>query len=177
MPRPEGINDEQWIALIIEDSKAYSKQAMDTGVAIHAAVQGAYEGIEPSPEYVPHVEATRQALHKEYGEQNWIAEKSFAHPLRYGGKVDLHCNVAVVDFKTTSLNGKKLLSAGYDEHAWQLAAYRLGLGLEKASLCNVYISTTAPGEVYLKVWSDEDALWATQSWLALLSFWKTVKRF
>ena len=176
MPR-EGMKEEQWIDAIIEDSKAYSKQAMDLGTLIHAQVQGAYEGIAPDPEYAIYVEAVRACIKNEFGEQDWIPELSFAHPLRYGGKVDLYCPLSCVDFKTTSLNGDKLKKSGYDEHVIQLAAYRMGLKLEHASLCNVYISTTQPGEVYLKIWSEEEALWATNTWLALLNFWKIYKRF
>ena len=178
---PKGnFTDEQWINAIIEDSKAQSRQAMDLGTEVHAQVQGAYEGIAPAPEYAIYVEAVRNCIKnewKDYGYNSWIPESSFAHPLRYGGKVDLHNSIAIIDFKTTSLNGEKLKKAGYDEHALQLAAYRLGLKLERASLCNVYISTSVPGEVYLKIWSDEEALWATKSWLALLEFWKTAKKF
>jgi len=175
---PKGnFTDEQWINAIIEDSKAQSRQAMDLGTQVHAAIQGVYENVQPSPEFEVYTMATVEAIHKEFGLMNWIPEQSFAHPLRYGGKVDLNCSIVVIDFKTTSLNGEKLKKAGYDEHVLQLAAYRLGLKLEHASLCNVYISTTVPGEVYLKIWSDEEALWATKSWLALLEFWKISKKF
>lgn len=175
---PRGtMSEEQWFNAIIEDSKQQSVKAMDLGTQVHAAIQGSYEGIEPSPEFKIYVDATKKAILDEFGEQPWIPEKSFAHPLRYGGKVDLYCPICTLDFKTTSLNGEKLKKVGYDDHIMQLAAYRMGLKLERALLCNVYISTTIPGEVYLKIWSDEDALWATRSWLALLEYWKISKKF
>lgn len=169
--------DQAWIDAIIEDSKAQSIKAMDLGTQVHAAIQGSYEGIEPLPEFKIYVEATKKAIDHEFGEKPWVAEKSFAHPLRFGGKVDLSCPVCVLDFKTTSLNGEKLKKAGYDDHIMQLAAYRLGLKLEKAYLCNVYISTTEPGEVYVKIWNEEESILATQKWIKLLEYWKLDKKF
>lgn len=178
-PRPAEMGEDDWISAIIDDAERQAKEAADLGTRIHAAIQGAYEGELWSPDLQEFCYHTLMAVEKEFGKRTWIPEKSFAHPLGYGGKVDIQDEqgLIVADFKSTSLNGDKLKKAGYDEHILQLAAYRLGLGLERATLANIYISTTVPGEVFIKLWSDEDAMNATKQWLALLAFWKEWKNF
>src|SRR5262249_48688686 len=67
---------------------------------------------------------------------DWVSEKSFAHPLGFGGKVDLHSPSSgiVVDFKTKDGDFTELDSYGKPKKlAWdqniQLAAYQVGLNL------------------------------------------------
>lgn len=180
LPKPKEISEDDWIDAIIDDASRQSKDSMELGTRIHAAIQGAYEGELWEPEFEPHCYATIEAIQKEFGNLKWIAEKPFAElELEYGGKVDLHseCGTVVIDFKTTSLSGEDLKKAGYPEHVMQLAAYRKGLKFDKAALCNVYISTTAPGQVYLRIWKEEEADHALRKWIALLNFWKIDKKF
>jgi hypothetical protein len=179
MPRPSGMDEDEWISAIVDDANRQGSEAADLGTKIHAQVQRAYEGELWSPEYEPYCVAVFDAIRKEFGDKKWIAEKSFAHPLGFGGKVDL-CSedqMIVNDFKTTSLNGDKLKKSGYSEHLLQLAGYRLGLGFSGATLINTYISTSKPGDVFIKIYTEEESSHATLEWLALLEYWKLSKRF
>ena len=179
LPRPEGMSEDDWLSAIIDDSRRQGVEAADLGTKVHAQIQGMYEGELWEPQYTEYCEAVSNAMYKEFGAKKWLAEQSFAHPLNYGGKVDLASEdkLIVCDFKTSSMNGDKLLKAGYEEHKIQLAAYRLGLGYEKATLANTYISTSKPGEVFIKIYSEEEALQATNQWLAILACWKALKNF
>ena len=94
-----------------------------------------------------------------YGDQKWIAEKSFSFG-GYGGKVDMASETyegrgLVIDFKTSSFDDPKE-AGGYDEHLIQLSAYAVGLFLPSAKLANVYVSTTVPGLVVIKEYPDDD---------------------
>lgn len=178
-PRPGNITDIQFVEAILDDSNRQSLDAMDKGTKIHAAIQGAYEGILWTPEYEPYVMATMEAIRKEFGSMKWIAEKPFAHNLGYGGKVDLHSENGFFlgDFKTTSANGDKLKKAGYNDHCMQLAAYKDGLVLTNAICFNVYISTTIPGEVFIKSWKEEDVQISFDKFKLLLQYWQIDKKY
>ena len=87
------------------------------------------------------IQAWKKALKEAFGDQHWIAEKSFAHPLGYGGKCDLMSpNGLVVDFKTKDTPLEKV--DVYFEHEMQLAAYREGLGMPSARCAIVFINGT-----------------------------------
>ena len=81
--------------------------------------------------YRLHADAAVAELHRLFPEVNdWVAEKSFAHPLGFGGKCDLHSPSTgiIVDYKTKDgdfSDGKRL---HYDQH-WQLAAYAVWAGI------------------------------------------------
>ena len=177
MPKPPEISDEDYIEAIISDANRQGVEAADLGTRIHAQIQGAYSGELWNPEYEVYVMAVFEAMRKEFGSISWEAEKAFVHVLNFAGKADLisWTPEIVVDFKTTSLSGKKLEKAGYPKHKLQLAAYRLGFGMKQGSLVNVYISTSKPGEVFIKIYSEQEAIHATSKWLALLEYYKLDK--
>ena len=76
-----------------------------------------------------------------FGNQLWVPESSFGHPLGFGGKCDLMAkNGFVVDFKTKDTNLDKV--DVYFEHEMQLAAYREGLGVPNARCAIVFVNGT-----------------------------------
>ena len=123
--RQDGEGDDAYIARVTADSRAQSKAAADEGSRIHDACERHVKGLDVSDKYLPHALAARAELARLFpGVNDWIAEKSFAHPLGFGGKVDLHSPSTgiIADYKTKDgdfSDGKKL---AYDQH-WQLAAY------------------------------------------------------
>jgi len=131
-----------YLARIMEDSKAQAKKAAEKGTAIHAAIQGHFEGEPSSENFWPYVKGAIKAV-MELGD-SWVAERVFCHPLGFGGKVDLHNHEVVLDFKTKEFTEDSDLKT-WDEHAMQIAAYRYGLGLDKARGAIAYVSTTVPG--------------------------------
>src|SRR5206468_8431376 len=68
----------------------------------------------------------------------WRPEKSFASPLGYGGKVDLHSRNWVIDFKTK--DGDLADVKCWDDHFMQTAAYAYGLELPAAQTAVVFVT-------------------------------------
>jgi hypothetical protein len=119
------------------------------------------------------------AVSDKFPYKTWICEKSFAHVQKFGGKVDIHSEDGLIvgDFKTTSVSGKDLTKISYPDHAIQLGAYAIGLGFPNATLTNIYISTKQPGDVFVKVYTEEESRLARKQWYAILDLWKLLKNF
>lgn len=166
------------VAKILFDARQEGIKAAERGTAIHAAVQGHFEGI-PQDTYMEHAKGAQKALEAVYGARAWVCEKSFAHPLGFGGKVDVHAADAeiVVDFKSKEFGPDDATKLGlFDEHCMQLAAYGMGLfaGPARAGIC--YVSATHPGLCRLVEASDEDLSRGREMFLACLSLWKAKSR-
>lgn len=144
LPRHAMEADEVFMYRVMADSKEQARKAAEKGTAIHAAIQGHYEGIPPDEHYWPHVQGTAKAIMEHFGGTVWTAERSFSHALGFGGKIDLHDDKAVVDFKTKEFGPDDKL-ATWDEHAMQIGAYQAGLDMlgTRGAIC--YVSTTVPG--------------------------------
>ncbi len=155
---------------MVQDSKAQARDAADRGTEIHAAVQAFYEGKKASA-YPIHVQTCTRAIEGRYGAKNWVAERSFAHELGFGGKVDLHCEDVVIDIKTKDFEDAGKI-VPYEENLMQLSAYRVGLGIPEARCANVFVSRTNPDLVVVKEWAEEDLKRGWSMFTALLSFWQ-----
>lgn len=107
-------------------------------------------------------------------------EKSFAHPLGYGGKVDVHKYGlpfdAVVDFKTKAFTELDLPKA-WDNHAMQLAAYKEGVGLLTARCAIIFVSTSVPGLTHLVEISEDEIERGWRMFVHLLEYWQEDKRY
>lgn len=164
--------DEQeadYLKRVMKDSKEQGKKAAERGTAIHASIEGFYEGkgVGKHPE---HVRGLENALHARFGAQEWMAEQTFAHPMGYGGKTDLSCPGILLDVKTKEFGPDKLPEA-YDEHLMQLAAYRNGMGMAGARCANIFISVTNPGLVHVHPWEEEDMEKGLKMFCGLLDYW------
>lgn len=180
LPRLEGESLDDFAARVILDSKAQGQAAAQLGTEIHASLDKAYGGLPYPPEHDVYVKAVQEAIFLKYGEQEWIAEASFAHHLGYGGKVDLSSSAVVIDFKTTAFDQEKVDKkqvGGYDEHIAQLGAYQMGLGFLNAKLANVYVSTSVPGLVYIKEYDKEESIKGFAIFSLALRLWQTVKDY
>lgn len=137
LPRVPDETDDQFVARIKQDAREQSKKAAEKGTLIHAYVQSGFEYTELSDEGMSYYEPARKCLYEATGQGIWECEKSFARD-GYGGKVDLHKPLFVVDIKT---NDKKLDNLKTWEEQWmQLAAYRHGLQLDGAQCFILYIN-------------------------------------
>jgi len=180
LPRRSDEPESDWIKRVKQDSKEQAYKAAERGTAIHAAIQGHYEGKAPAPDYWPHVKGTMEAVKEHFGVQTWWAEQSFAHEFGFGGKTDLSCKSEelgiVVDFKSKEFSEDAKLDT-YDEHAMQLAAYAKGLKIEypRGAIC--YVSVTVPGLARIIEVSTEDLSRGWESFQALLAFWKSKNRY
>ena len=140
LPRLADELETDWLKRVMQDSKATGREAAERGTAIHAIIQTWFEGVY-MPEKPPYINTIIETLENAFGSQLWLSEKSFAHPLGYGGKCDLMARAGfIVDFKTKDTDLDKV--DVYFEHEMQLAAYREGLGVPTARCAIVFVNGT-----------------------------------
>ena len=148
--------------------------AAERGSEVHAALESFFETRHVTSKFSPAVLSTETEIVKVFGDLTWSAEKSFAMK-GFGGKVDLHSRDGqgvVIDFKTKEFTSESLDKAqGFDEHAMQLAAYRVGLEIPQARCANVFVSVTEPGLVVVREWDQEDLDRGWKMFNSLLEFW------
>jgi hypothetical protein len=176
LPKVDGEAEDAYLSRILSDSKEQARKAAERGTAIHAALQDSYERGFPEEEFIPYVQGASSELltWSKLPHMAWTAERAFAHPLGFGGKVDLSCDgFGVADFKTKEFDEEtaKTLKT-WDEHAMQLAAYRHGLGMDKARCAIVYVSTTQPGLAKLIEIPEEELQKGWKCFYSLLHFWQ-----
>jgi len=138
LPRVTTESEQEWLSRVMQDSKATGREAAERGTKIHAIIEGYFDQMymPEKPAYLDNIDV---ALKNAFGEQPWLAERSFGHPLGYGGKCDLMAKTGfIVDFKTKDTNLEKV--DVYFEHEMQLAAYREGLGMPTARCAIVFVN-------------------------------------
>lgn len=179
LPKIEGESDESYLARIKRDSKEQARKAAERGSEIHGALEKHFQGIPPDGEMFPYVKAVTLNLKTWFGDLQWDAERSFAHPLGFGGKCDLHCKSEriVVDFKGKDFTDPNDCKQ-YDEHLMQGAAYLEGFGLrEGGRFANVFISRNKPGLVCIVEAKPEDIARGWRMFSKLLEFWQEQNRY
>ena len=146
LPREQNEPEAAWLERVLFDSKEQGRKAAERGTLVHAIIETYFENEVYVPEYPKYVYECEQTLDNELGLHKWVAEQSFAHELRFGGKCDLHAPAdpitgfpgAVIDVKTKETDLDKVKP--YDEHIYQLAAYREGLGIPNAICGNLFVN-------------------------------------
>jgi hypothetical protein len=174
-------SDEAYISRILADSKAQAKAAAETGSHIHDACERMSKGLTVPEQYLPHATAAHAELKRLFPDINdWIAEASFAHPLGFGGKIDLRSPSTgiIADYKSKDgdfSDGKKL---AWDQN-WQLGAYQVGSGFSPGHErgAAIFVSRTHPGCVASHVWSAEDMAKGWRTFEAALALWKCTANF
>jgi hypothetical protein len=146
LPREPQESEQDWLARVMKDSRETGYKAANRGTEIHGIIEGWFEQVY-MPEKPAYLDAIDSALKTAFGEQAWLCEKSFAHPLGYGGRVDLMAKPIngngtgyVVDFKTKDIDLDKV--DVYFEHELQLASYREGLNLPNARCAILFVNGT-----------------------------------
>ena len=164
------------VDLILADASEQARKAREKGTEVHAAIQSAYEGKDYDAKYLPHVQQSRSAIRKwiDWNDVELDAERSFANnELGYGGKADLSAYMLdkgyVLDVKTTDKPLETLKT--WPEHAWQLAAYREGLGIRNARCAIVYVHTQT-GEARVIELPEDELQRGWDCFYCLLAFWK-----
>ena len=177
LPRLQEESEDAWLDRVLQDSKQQGRDAADAGTDIHAAIQASFDGKDIG-RHQEHVKAVREALLTHFGDVKWIAERSFAHDLGFGGKSDLYSTdiPAVVDIKSKEFTDPDKIEA-YDEHMMQLAAYRVGLGVHKAVCSNLFVSRNVPGLVVFKHWTEAEMSRGWNMFINLLEFWQAKNKF
>lgn len=178
LPRNDGEPDDEFMERARADAKAQAKHAAEKGTAIHAAIQGYYETGEVTMEFTPYVKAVRNYLLEKFGAIPWNAERSFAHPLGFGGKADLQSVNIVVDVKTKAFGEDKTVKElAWPEHVMQLAAYSHGFGFTTPTCLNLFVSTEIPGLIRVREWEAAELTSAWAAFMCLLSLWQIRKGY
>ena len=165
VPRLDEEPEKEWFSRIVKTSKEAGDKHMDRGTSMHNEIEDYFN--KRQREYPDFAKETYFAVVKEFGSQNWITEKSFAYD-GFGGKVDLHCEDIVIDFKTKEVVDEKTVC--YDEQLMQLAAYRIGLELPDALCANVFVDLQGNVKIIKHDESDIQKAWLMFS--HLLAFYR-----
>lgn len=179
LPRMDGESDDAFLSRVKQDSREQARKAADRGTEIHGALEKHFQGRPADAEYWPYVESVRDNLLAWFGETQWDAERSFAHPLGYGGKCDLHSKQSriVVDFKGKDFTDPTECKQ-YDEHLMQGAAYLKGFDLlEGGRFANCFFSRTKPGLVCIVEADAEQIMRGWRMFDRLLAYWQEANRY
>lgn len=179
-PRYEEETPEDYVARIVSLTKETLSKAPDLGTTIHACIEKHLLGEPYDKTYEPHVMGAVKALDEWCGASEIQPEKSFAHELGYGGKVDIHTRIGwdgfVVDFKSKDFTEEKLPDI-YDNHAMQTSAYREGLRMPRARCAIIYVSTKVPGLTHCVEVPQDDLERGWDMFRALLTYWKLKNKY
>lgn len=180
LPRIDGESSDSFVVRVKVDAKETARKAAQKGTDIHAALQGYLQNEPMVPEYEKHVIGACEELDQAIGLE-WdcfLAEKSFAHQLGFGGKVDLFGTSPdfVIDFKTKEFGPDTDLKT-WDEHAMQIAAYRHGLDFTQARGAICYVSVTHPGLARVVEIPKDELLKGWRMFYSLLHYWKAKAGF
>jgi hypothetical protein len=164
------------LAIIRRDSQRQAKEAAERGTAVHDAIESFFKRRTVPAQHYATVVAAVELIEEECGPQEWEAEKWFASPLGYGGKIDLISPEWVIDFKTKP--GDVSDTTMYDDQLMQLIAYDVGCSdLNKTIVvrrrkANVIVSRDIPGNVKWHSWdgADEEKQW--NLFCLLLQYWQ-----
>ena len=167
----EGTDYKVWEVQVLKEIDKESTDIMARGTEIHDTLEKWFKG-EKVVGRSQLIDSVIDAMPDDY---KWIAEESFSHESGYGGKVDLHSETAVLDFKTKAFTDVDQVSV-YDEHAMQLAAYRKGLSIPDAPCYNLFISTEVPGLVHLHKWKEEEIVRAERMFFKCLELWQLINK-
>ena len=179
LTREPGEDDDAYLARVLADSQEQAKQAAAEGTRIHDACECYWQGRHYPHQYQPHVDAVCEELHRLFpGVTDWVAERSFASPMGYGGKVDLHSPSTgiVVDYKSTDERRGSAKRFHWDQH-YQLAAYQRGLELPPSVCANLFVSRSDPGAVFSHVWAEKNIADGWDVFESALAVWKRLRSF
>jgi hypothetical protein len=178
LPRLDGESLDAFKRRALADSKEHANKARDLGSLIHGCIEKSLmKQYDWDQVYAKHVNSAIAALsHRCGGLVGLRSEKSFAHRLGYGGKVDASKWGFVDDFKCKDFD-RDTLPATYENHHMQLAAYREGLGMPNASCAIIYVSTKVPGLTHTVEIAPDDLERGWKMFRALLSYWQHKNRY
>ena len=153
-------------------------QVMNRGTEIHAHLELYFKGIKITDDHEEICHNVSQKLNEVCDGGDWVAEHSFAQHSGFGGKIDLHNDRWVIDFKTKEFPTKpdipSIKKMVYDDHGAQLAAYNMGLGGTRR-IMNLFIDV-GEGHRVLE-WEHTDVSRYTDMFKHALSLWKLVKKY
>ena len=179
--KDENETDDFHMARIWSASREHSRQAAETGTAIHMAIEQHFARGGYDPALEEYVRGAVDLLGDRFPGVEWITEKSFCSVYGYGGKTDLHTRTRqglVLDIKGREMSTAQADSlATYHSHWMQLAAYREGLNMPGARCGIVYVSRNVPGLARVVMVPEEKLEQGWEMFQALLAYWKAKNQF
>ena len=181
----------QWSAAVQKKAFSSGEEGADLGTQIHAVIESILRN-EDLPDY--EMELAPEFF---FGFSDWwnnsgltavSIEHKFAHPIGYGGKMDLVAydeddRDVFVDWKTKNTRGKTIKDFMLPEQPKQLAAYAKGWAastrsvLQSPRIISVYVSRDEQGRVEEHEWDSEmfEDYW--EAFLGLLVNWKLDNKY
>lgn len=177
--RRDGESDTDFLTRLYQDSR---KQVYDAGIIgdkIHDACFNHLVGKPVDTEFLPHAIAAAETIQTNFPDvDDWVAEQPFAHPLGFGGRVDLHSKKygIVIDYKGKDFTPEDVKVLKYDQH-YQLGGYQIGLNLPVNWGMNIFISRNFPGYAVGQAWNKDKMEHGRRVFLAALELWKAIKNY
>lgn len=171
--------DEDFLKRLYTDSRKQVMDAADMGERIHDACEKHITGKPVDTKYLPHAIAVSDKIHENFPNiKDWVTERSFAHPLGFGGRVDLHSPSTgiVIDFKGKDFSPTEKKVLAFEQH-YQLGGYQIGLGLPLNWGMNIFFSRNHPGHAEAYAWNIEKMQHGREVFLAAFNLWKTMKKY
>lgn len=172
-------SDEDFLIRLYKDSRQQFINAGIMGDKIHTACERHITGKQVDIEFLPHAIAVSDILQEQFPDvKDWVTEKSFAHPLGFGGRVDLHSPSTgiVIDFKGKDIDPENKKVLAFEQH-YQLGGYQIGLNFPINWGMNIFISRTHPGYAVSHAWNKEKMQFGREVFLATFNLWKTMKKY
>jgi len=173
------------IKQVKENQNAKRDAIMDYGSTIHNLMERIVRGsrIIDMTDYEDRIKHTVPALIEWVHEQqiNVLDTEKTLVNLEHGfaSTYDLHCTICgeewLIDYKTQSTYKDKPMKS-YPENLYQLGAYNILLNDSPKRYGNLYISSTEPGRMEMKEWTQEQITWGAEVFLAALRLYKLIKK-
>lgn len=178
--RKVGESDADFLKRLYADSRQQFINAGIMGDKIHTASEQIMSGRDVfDEEFLPHALAVKDLVTEHFpGVTDWVTETSFAHPLGFGGRIDLLSPATgiVIDFKGKDFSPDEKKVLAFEQH-YQLGAYQIGMDLPVAEGMNIFISRTHPGYAHAHTWSKEKMQHGRDVFTATFNLWKVLKKY
>jgi hypothetical protein len=186
MPRPEGITDEAFYDLVVEDSRVHSEKAKQFGIMVHFIVT----------EYFKNHNTLFENIGRDISKEINVANKIISW-------IKANEDNCIVDIKTTETKDGKFRQP-YDSWLFQLCGYYLGKDLEcgqeyidygfstktfggtidysllkdfeDVKLINLIVSSNEDIPIKVYPWKPEKIEWGCECFLKMVDLYNTMKK-
>lgn len=166
-----GNSFEEWLQAVKFNADQAMNAAPDAGSDVHDSLEKWFKGEKVPDAHRAICENVTACVNAHCPGQAWEVEKSFVHPLGFGGKIDLSSPEWVIDYKTKQRADQwKPGKMAYPEHIRQLAAYRRGTQNLMARCANLFVCIET-GEVEFIEHTEEALQIEWENFNDLLRIW------
>jgi len=179
-PIQKGEKFDDWVSRIKKLGKEQGDRTAKIGTEIHDAIEQRWNNSVAFNKYFHIAEAVVNKIIL-YCETDEFEPEQIVIGDGYGGKVDLHNDDFVIDYKTkdiddtkwAKLQSKSPLKMAYDEECMQLSAYRAALPPGATRMLNVFVDRTIPGRIY--IYEHTENMYG--QFQCLVDYWQRAKKY